>query len=92
MALTNEDLTAIQAIVRGETEPIKADLESFARATNEQFLIIDKRFDGVDLRLDGIDLRLDGIDLHLDHLECDTGEIKNTLQFHRLDPRSGKKS
>jgi len=106
MALTTEDLTAIQVIVRGETEPIKADIESFARATNEQFLIIDKRFEAVDARFDSVDTRFDRIEFRLDKVEYrlekvetslesladDVGEIKTTLQFHHLEPRSGKKS
>ena len=113
MALTTEDLTAIQLIVRGETEPIRADMELFARATNEQFIIIDARFDAVDARFDAVDARFDRIEFRLDKVEfrldkiesrldmvetsletvvSEVGEMNNTLQFHHLEPRAGKKS
>lgn len=69
MALTSEDLTAIQTIVRNETEPIKADLETLARATNEQFVVVLDRLDAMDLRFDGIDRRLDAMDARFDAID-----------------------
>lgn len=56
-------------------------LNPFAKAVQNDFRRIDKRFDGMDKRLDGVDKRLDGVENRLSRVESDLVEVKQDVRW-----------
>ena len=90
MLLTNEDILAIEDILKKNLKGVESRLdgvESRLEGVESRLDGVESRLDGVESRLDGVESRLDGVESRLDTLEHDVTVIKVDMLENNVIPR-----